>query len=307
MRTTSSKTGALRASALCLALLGAGAVGATSFGLSQAWGGGDRGQIKEVRESSGEGVSVLLAVPKGQKVRPGQSLEVVRDGKTVGYGSIEQVFSEVAVATIGTIVGDPPQIGDEVRFLDGFHRNGHKKPASPALPRGSVVSVRDGLVLLDFGKRAGLRLGHEVLLRDKESRAELGRIAVELLGDTSGGGVIIKGKAVAGAEAVAIGFAKPKGGIDFVQLNLLGAVAELDNPYGYGRQNLGVKVRRILPGSPAQRARIQRGDRILAVDRTVVRDIAAVRERIEARKDHKVEVMVVRGDQILMLFVDFTP
>lgn len=301
MLTTTSSKRALPAAALCAALL------ACFVGVA-AWGGGDRGQIKEVRESDGDGVSVLLAVPKGQKVRPGQSLEVVRGGKTVGYGSIDQVFSEVAVATIGTIVGDPPKVGDEIRFLDGFHRNGgHKKPASPALPRGTVVSVRDGLVLLDFGKRAGLRLGHEVLLRDKESRAELGRIAVELLGDTSGGGVIIKGKAVAGAEAVAIGFAKPKGGIDFVELNLLGAVAELSNPYGYGRENIGVKVRRILPGSPAQRGRIQRGDRILAVDRIVVKDIAAVRERIEARKAHKVEVMVVRGDRVLMLPVDFTP
>lgn len=276
--------------------------------LLPAFGGGDRGRVTEVRPgtTNNPGVSVLIQIPEGLKVQPGQSVEVLRAGKTVGYGAVDQVFSRVAVATIGTLVAKEPLKDDEVRFLDGYHKD--PKGRSAALPRGTVVSVRDGLVLLDFGKKQGLKLGHEVLLRDAESRKELGRITVELLGDTSGGGVISSGKAKQGAEAVAIGLAKPnKDGIDFVQLNLLGAVAELEDPHTYRdpSSHLGVPVRRILPKSPALRAGIKRGDRILAVDRTVVRDIASVRERIQARKNDQVKVLLVRGDRVLELAVDF--
>ncbi|MGE0710380.1 MAG: PDZ domain-containing protein [Planctomycetota bacterium] len=271
-------------------------------------GNNDRGQVTEVRTpEDGDGISVLVRLPQGLKVREGQSVEVLRGGKTIGYGAVEQVFSEVAVATIGTLVAasDPPQKDDEVRFLDGFVP--HEGKPVQALPRGSVVSVSDGLVLLDFGKSAGLKLGHEVLLRDKTSRKELGRISVELLAESSGGGVILSGEATPGAEAVAIGFAKPKENIDFVQLNLLGAVAELENPNVYrNAYHVGVPVRRILPGSPAQRAGIARGDRILAVDSIVVKDIAAVRERIQARKGEAVKVLVIRGDRVMEFAVDFS-
>jgi membrane-associated protease RseP (regulator of RpoE activity) len=269
----------------------------------------DRGQITEVRQAGKTGddtVSVLISLPKGLKVKPGQSLEVLDGGKTIAYGAVDKVFSQVAVATIGTIVGKPPVKGYQVRFLDGFQPTSKRDKARSALPRGGVVSVRDGLVLLDFGKKQGLKLGHEVLLRDRKTRREVGRIAVELLGGTSGGGVVISGKGLVGAEAVAIGFAKPKSGIDYVQLNLLGAVAELENPHVYrNAYHVGVPVRRILPASPALRAGIARGDRILAVDSIVVRDIGSVRERIQARKGDNVKVLVIRGDRILEFSVNF--
>ena len=90
--------------------------------------------------------------------------------------------------------------------------------------------------------------------------------------------------------------------VDFVELNLLGVVAgQQDRRRGV----LGVYVQRVLPGSPAHSAGVIRGDRIIAIDGGVVKDIAQVRERIEARAKERVEVLLIRADRVLSYPVAF--
>lgn len=262
------------------------------------------GRVTDVTPAKGKaGVTILVQLPQDRKVHAGQSAEVVRGAKSqaIGYGVVKKIFKDIATVEIGTLI-DPkvlPAKGDAVRFLDGFKRG---KSRRLTLPRGKVASSHGGLVLFDFGQRQGLKPGHEVLLRDPKTRIEQGRVEIELIREKSGSGILLSGRAVAGAEAVVIGFVKPKAGVDFVELNLLGVVAaQQDRRRGV----LGVRVQRILPRSPAYKAGVLRGDRILAIDDQVVRDIVAVRERIEARAKDSVEVLLIRADRVFRYTVDF--
>lgn len=263
------------------------------------------GRVTEVTASETKGaVTILVQLPQDRAVHPGQSAEVVRgaEGKPIGYGVVKRIFKEIATVEVGTLIDPavPPLKGDDVRFLDGFTRDPSRR--GPSLPRGKVVGAHDRFVLLDVGRRAGLQPGHEVILRDPTTRIEHGRLEVEVIREQSGTGVLLSGKAVQGDEAVVIGFVKPKEGVDFVELNLLGVVAaQQDHRQGV----LGVLVRRVLPGSPAQAAGVIRDDRILAIDGRVVRDIAEVRERIEARQGERVEVLLIRADRVLTYPVEF--
>lgn len=263
------------------------------------------GRVTDVTPAKGKaGVTILVRLPQDRKVQEGQSAEVVRGPKSVpiGYGVVKKIFKEIATVEIGTLI-DPkvlPLKDDGVRFLDGFKRGTSRRVKG--LPKGKVASSHGGLVLLDFGRRAGLKPGHEILLRDPKTRIEQGRIEVELLRERSASGILLSGRAVVGAEALVIGFVKPKPGVDFVELNLLGVVAaQQDRRRGV----LGVLVQRVLPRSPASKAGVLRSDRIIAIDDKVVRDIVAVRERIQARAKDRVEVLLIRADRVLRYTIDF--
>lgn len=277
-------------------------------------------KITEVRKGE-DGASVLIDLGSKRKVKPGQSLEVRRQGKTIAYGSVDRVFSNIAVATVSTIVegSGPLKKGDRVRFLSSGYKQGKTKPPTTRkvkpsdkqkLPRGKVLSVTDGIVLVNFGRNRGLEVGHLILLRDRETRNEVGRLAVELAGEKSGGGLLVSGQARVGLEAIVIGKVKSKAGksgINFVELDFLGAVADLEHPTPHRAPcHIGVPVRRVLSRSPAQRSGIGKGDRIIAVDGIVVRTIAAVRQRIQARSNDRVRVLVIRGDRVVQVDVDFS-
>ena len=258
----------------------------------------------EAPQLKGDPVTVLVQLPQDREIHPGQSAEVLRGAKlrVVGYGVVKRIFKEVATVALGTLV-DPaalPKVGDSVRFLDGFSRD--SKARLPKLPRGKVLSSHGGLVLLDFGRRSGLQPGHEVILRDPKTRIEQGRLEVELIRERGGSGVLLSGEARPGAEAVVVGFVKPRPGVDFVELNLLGVVASQQDTR---RGVMGVLVQRVLAASPARAAGIIRGDRILAIDGYVVRDIVAVRKRIEVRSKPLVKVLVIRAERVLTYEVDF--
>ncbi|MBL4844007.1 MAG: PDZ domain-containing protein [Planctomycetes bacterium] len=263
------------------------------------------GRITDVTPAEGKTVvTVLVRLPQDRVVHPGQSAEIVRGAKArvIGYGVVKRIFKEIATVEIGTLIDPkvPPLKGDDVRFLDGFKRGSIRR--GPTLARGKVASSHGGLVLLDFGRRAGLKAGHEVLLRDPKTRVEQGRVEIELIRERSGSGVLLSGRAVVGAEAVVLGFVKPKPGVDFVELNLLGVVASQRDRR---RGALGIYVQRVLPRSPAHKAGVLRGDRILAVNGHVVRDIVAIRQRIEARSKGAVTVLLIRAERVLSYPVDF--
>jgi hypothetical protein len=280
---------------------------------------GQEARVTEVREAQkGLGTSILINLGSSSGIRLGQTVEVRRDGKTIGYGSVDKVFSRLAVATIGTVVGGsgPLRAGDQVVFLDSGFRQAANRPAPrtsarptsrPSAPaRGQVVSVREGVVLVDFGRDAGLEVGHMVAILDAEGR-EIGRVAIELVGPKTGGGLLTSGEAQVGCGATTVGRAPGRESIDFVALDFLGVVADLEHPTPHRAPcHVGVPVRRVLAGSPALRAGIGRGDRVIAVDGIVVRDVAGIRKRIQARESDRVRVLVIRGDRLVTVDVDFS-
>ncbi len=265
-----------------------------------------RGRVTDVREAEGVGVSVLVDLGSGAGVAAGQTVELRRDGKPVGYGSIDTAFADVAVATVGTIVSGAGslRVGDEV-IVRGAGFKG-AKPAEAPGPKGRVVGVRDAVVLLelDGGAAAQVEVGAEAVVTDASGQ-ERGRIALELVHGSTAGGMLVSGSASAG-DIVNVLKGTGRGGIDYVALSFLGVVADLEHPTPHRAPcHVGVPVRRLMPGSPAQRAGISRGDRVIAVDGHIVRDATAIRERIEARVGDRVQVALVRNDRIINVDVVF--
>lgn len=272
----------------------------------------DAGQILEVelREDDAESV-VLLDRGRDHEVAPGRTIEVRREGKTIGYGTVSTVFKTRAVANVGTVVtgASPLRSGDTIRFHgEGFLRPG-ADPVAPKtqgeLPAGQVVGVRDKVILLDFGGDAGGRDGDQISIRVNDE--EVGRVEVQLVDANTAVGTLTQGRAQVGAAAVTVARGKPaEDGIDFVALSFLGVVADLEHPTPHRSAcHIGVPVRRIMGGSPAQGGGISPGDRVVAIDGQVVRDVAAIRERIEARAAATVRVALIRGDRLEFVNVSF--
>lgn len=264
-----------------------------------------RGRVTDVREAEGVGVSILVDLGSSAGVAPGQTVELRRDGKPVGYGSIDTAFADVAVATVGTIVSGAGslKVGDEVIVRGaGFKRGPTEAPG----PKGRVVGVRDAVVLLELDApgAGAVEVGAEAVVVDQNGQ-ERGRVALELVHGTTAGGMLVSGSATAG-DVVNVLKGTGRGGIDYVALSFLGVVADLEHPTPHRAPcHVGVPVRRLMPGSPAQRAGISRGDRVIAVDGHIVRDATAIRERIEARVGDRVQVALVRNDRIINVDVVF--
>lgn len=265
-----------------------------------------RGRVTDVREAEGVGVSILVDLGSSAGVAPGQTVELRRDGKPVGYGSIDTAFADVAVATVGTIVSGAGslKVGDEVIIRGAGFKRG---PAEAPGPKGRVVGVRDAVVLLelDAPNAGAVEVGAEAVVVDQNGQ-ERGRVALELVHGTTAGGMLVSGSATAGDVVNVLKGTGPRGGIDYVALSFLGVVADLEHPTPHRAPcHVGVPVRRLMPGSPAQRAGISRGDRVIAIDGHIVRDATAIRERIEARVGDRLQVALVRNDRIINVDVIF--
>jgi membrane-associated protease RseP (regulator of RpoE activity) len=258
---------------------------------------------------------VLLDRGRTQGLERGRTVELRRDDRTVGYGTVVMVFDSKAVANVGTVVtgASPLRPGDEIRF----HGAGFRGPAEPAqapdepaepaqvLPSGQVVGVREKVILVDFGEQAGGRAGDQVSIRDESG--EVGRVEIQLVDGSTSVGTLVRGQAEAGDRAVTVARgAAPERGIDFVALSFLGVVADLEHPTPHRAPcHVGVPVRRIMRGSPAQRGGIGPGDRVIAIDGQLVRDVATIRERIESRASATVRVALLRGEQLMFVDVSF--
>ncbi len=275
------------------------------------------GRVTEVRLAEGEGYGSTILVDVGSQggIAPGQTIEVRRDGKVIGYGSVETAFSDVAVATVGTVVtgASPLRPGDQVVFTGGGFQRPEVAPPPPppdptasGLPLGKVVSGHDGLVLIEFPVGQTAEVGMEVSVQAADGK-ERGRLVLELVNAQTAGGLLLSGEASPGDVARVVSRAtRAEGPIDYVALSFLGVVADLEHPTPHRAPcHVGVPVRRVMPGSPAQQAGIGRGDRVIAIDGIVVRDIAMIRERIEARQGNRVQVGLIRGDRVLTVDVVF--
>jgi hypothetical protein len=273
------------------------------------------GKVTDVRQAE-VGTTVLVDQGTDEGVAQGQTIEVRRDGKVIGYGSVDTVFKDLAVCSVGTIVtgASPLKVGDDVAFRgQGFTRPGATAPApatpdpaAVALPKGKILSARDGVVLLEFGVgEPQAEVGMEVSVLGADG-AERGRLVLELVNGRTAAGGLLSGEAKADDQAAVVSRARNEGPIDYVALSFLGVVADLEHPTPHRAPcHVGVPVRRVMPASPAQRAGIGRGDRVMAVDGIVVRDVSAIRERIEARQGDRVAVVLLRGDRVLSVDVIF--
>lgn len=271
-------------------------------------------RITEIKQEQGAEITVLLDRGSDGGVSEGQTLEVVRDGQTIGYGTISVAFSDVAVATVGTVVtgASPLKKGDQVVLgaRSGFPRasGGEPEPAESTRPKGRILGQREGVLVLDFGSEAGAAVGHEVSVR-REDGVETGRGTIQVVDGSTSVAVLLSGEAKVGDWALSLGpvaRSRPEGPIDYVALSFLGVVADLEHPTPHRAAcHVGVPVRRVMPGSPAERAGVMAGDRVLAVDGGVVRDVSAIRERIEGRKSPSVRVILSRNDRIILAEVAF--
>lgn len=271
----------------------------------------EQAQIAEIKSEQGAEITVLVDRGSDAGVSEGATIEVMRDGTTIGYGTISVAFSDVAVATVGTVVtgASPLKKGDKVLIRGkGFPEKPGTAPEQSNLPKGRVLGVREGLSILDFGSESGAAVGHEVSIR-KENGVEVGRAMIHVVDASTSVAMLMSGKVEIGDFAQSVGAVartRPEGSIDFVALSFLGVVAELEHSTPHRAPcHMGVPVRKVIPGSPAERAGIITGDRVLSVDGSLVRDVSAIREKIEARKAPTVKLLVVRTDRVMPLEVAF--
>lgn len=290
--------------------------------------GGPDDPLRVVEVTTTDGSTRVKVTLGGLEVHVGQTVEVRRGERVVGYGAVESVASDHAVALIGTVVADALEVGDQIVLIGSFRRGarattpaGSGAPRSGAEPQeaparapepargerrpsGRVLSVARDVVLVDFGREEGLAKGDKVSLR--EGDREVGTLTIDLLGAHTAGGTLASGEAIVGLRALSLGPAPSEPALDFVALDFLGVVADPEHPTPHRAAcHVGVPVRRVMRGSPAERAGIGVGDRVIAVDGRVVRDAAEIRERAEARTSEDVRVVVLREDRLITLNVAF--
>jgi len=266
------------------------------------------GEITEVTETDVES-TVLIDLGREDGVAVGQTIEVRRGDQAIGYGTVTNAFSDVSVGTVGTVASgaSPLRRGDAVVVRGAGFAAGDEEGETVEVD-GEVVSTRGGVIVIDAGREQGVAVGFEAAILDADGE-EKGRIVVELVDEGTAVGMLVLGEAAEGDAARIVGRPRGRGsdgGLDFVALSFLGVVAHLEHATRHRAPcHLGVPVRRVLGGSPAQRAGIGPSDRVIAVDGRVVREVSEIRERIETRSADVIQVLILRDDRVVQVAVDF--
>jgi hypothetical protein len=271
-------------------------------------------------------IQLLLNVGRDVGLERGDPLDVERDGKIIAHGSIVASYTDVSVAGI-----DQVEKGATVARGDWVRPRGKsvKRPA-PVTQPNSVREVKDGRAVVDAGRNVGLRVGDEAtVLRDGKPVA---RVKLEVVDDSSANGPIVEGTVTpgdrveftpsehahgTGQDPLEPGLSHeelrrlerdadtPKG-IDFVATGFLGVVGELEHPMPFVAQcHIGVLVRRVIDGSPAEKAKIRPGDRVIGIDDRIVRTPSDIWRGIRRRAADFVRITIVRDDVIQNVSADF--
>src|SRR5262249_5903397 len=93
------------------------------------------------------------------------------------------------------------------------------------------------------------------------------------------------------------------GGAEDLGITVQSLTAELAENLGLERGLKGVVVTQVDPSGPAADAGMRRGDVIVEVTRTPVKDVAAYNEGVKAGKGKTVLFLVRRGDNTIFLAV----
>jgi hypothetical protein len=286
--------------------------------------------ITEVDKDADTGqVQILLNVGRDMGLERGDVLEIEREGKTIARASIVASYADVSVAQVSEVLEKGVAIarGDWVR-----PKNGTKRPPRVVSQiTNTVTEVKDGRATVNGGRSMGLRQGDEAtVIRDGKPVA---RVKLEIVNDTMSGGPILEGDVKVGDKVEftpaehahgALGHDKlqpelspeelkrmereaesPKG-LDFVATHFLGVVGELEHPVPIAAPcHIGVLVRRVIAGSPADKAKIRAGDRVIAIDDRVVRSISEVYRGVQRRSGDFVRVTIARDDTLQTVSADF--
>lgn len=292
--------------------------------------------ITEVDRDADTGhAQLLLNVGRDMGLERGDVLDVEREGKIVAHASIVASYVDVSVASVDEVLdkGVTVSRGDWIRPRPGAK---HARTPAAAPSTNQVTEVADGRATVTGGRALGIHTGDEAtVIRDGRPVA---RIKLETVDDAASSGPIVEGEVRKGdrvdfvpAEHAGAGRGRPAGGrdpldpdlsrdelrrlereaetpkgIDFVATSFLGVVGEIEHPTPIlAPCHYGVLVRRVIDGSPAEKAKIRAGDRVIAIDERVVRTPSEIYRGVQRRSADFVRVMIARDDMIQTVSADF--
>jgi hypothetical protein len=287
--------------------------------------------IAEVDRDAETGeVHLLLNVGREAGLERGDGISIEREGKPVARATVFASYADMAIATVDTGTGAGTVArGDWVRATS----KGKKEPRAPEGPM--KVLVTGGGLAVDAGADRGLRAGQEAIVI-REGRP-IGRVKVESVTRLGATIRLVEGEATSG-DTLELAAAEherpaspPKGGpaaepdlsheelrrleresetprgMDFVSTSFLGVVAELEHPItaNLAPCHIGVLVRRVVAGSPAEKAQIRPGDRVIAIDDRIVRTPVEIHRGVKRRSGDFIKVTIARDDTLQTLSADF--
>jgi hypothetical protein len=275
---------------------------------------------------SGE-VRVLLNVGREAGLERGDLLTVEREGRTIAKAKVWSSYADMAIAQVTEGQKDVAR-GDWVRAKPRMKLVSGSTDEDPlrVVAAGTALRVQGGL-------ECGLREGQEATVT-REGKP-VGKVKLTAVGDKTSTLVVLEGDCAAGdkvdvrpAEHERGGrgsdpleptltrdelrrmereAAEPPKGLDFVATDFLGVVAEIEHPgvVFLAPCHYGVLVKRIIVGSPGDKAGIRPGDRVIAIDDRVVRTAREIFRGIKRRPGDYVKVTIARDDMLQTVTADF--
>jgi hypothetical protein len=280
------------------------------------------------REAESGEVRVLLNVGREAGLERGDVVDIEREGKVVGKAKVYSSYADMSVAMV-TEGGKQIARGDWVRAKEKAKR----PPAAADEDPLRVVAGQNGYQV-NAGLERGIREGQEATVtRDGKP---VGKVRLTLVGDKTATLKVIEGEIAAGDKVdvrppahdhpgekhpgdnkqadlsneelrrIEREVASTPKGVDFVAVGFLGVVAELEHPNTYlAPCHIGVLVKRIAQGSPAEKAQLRSGDRVIAVDDRLVRTPVEIHRAMKRRASDYVKVTIARDDTIQTVTADF--
>lgn len=275
-------------------------------------------------QDSGE-VRVLLNVGREAGLERGDLLDIEREGKVVGKAKVYSSYADMSIATV-TEGKKTIARGDWVRA-----KPKGKRPPAAADEDPLKVVAGDGGYQVNAGLERGIREGQEATVtRDGKP---VGKVRLTAVGDKTSTLKVIEGEVAAG-DSVSVrppahdhpgGKERPETdlsreelrriereaaetpkGLDFVAVGFLGVVAELEHPGPYlAPCHIGVLVKRVVVGSPAEKAQVRSGDRVIAIDDRLVRTAVEIHRGIKRRTGDAVKVTIARDDTLQVVTAEF--
>jgi membrane-associated protease RseP (regulator of RpoE activity) len=277
--------------------------------------------ITEVdRDADSAETRVLLNVGRDAGLERGDVVAIERAGREIAKAKIYAAYADMAVATITDNQGGVAR-GDWVKVKA-------KKAEAATEPTPIVVEAQGDGFKISAGLERGLRDGQEATVtRDGKP---VGTVKLVQVTDKSATLKVIDGEAAAGDKLDVIPIAhmegrgresdltrdelrkleqavEASGQLDFVALGFLGVVGVLEHPMPVAPApcHIGVLVKRIIKGSPAEGAKIRPGDRVIAIDERVVRTPVEIVHGVKRRAGDTVKVTIMREDTLMVFTADF--
>lgn len=282
--------------------------------------------ITEVDRDADTGeVRVLLNVGREAGLERGDAVEVEREGKVVGKGKIWSSYADMAIAQITEGQKDVAR-GDWVRAKQKPKR----PPAAVDEDPLRIVSGSAGYQV-NAGLERGIREGQEATVsRDGKP---VGKVKLTSIGEKTATLTVLEGEVAAGDRVDLVpsehegakrdpldpdlsrdelrkiereASEAPKG-LDFVAVDFLGVVVELEHPVAVKLApcHIGALVKRVIQGSPAEKAQIRAGDRVIAIDDRIIRTAVEIHRGIKRRSSDAVKVTIARDDTLQTVIADF--